>query len=160
MAIEDSMCLAECLSREKSTSDIPKALKMSEAIGKPRTKLVTQSLAFCCFTHLPDLPCHSPFPASTVRPTGPNTLQSPHSIQLPASWHRAFQAGGRGINWKAPVQTGVLLIAGAGPRSDTTSTISTLIQKKYLQMNRGAISRVNNGSYDIGTPLHSYPKRA
>ncbi|CZR68905.1 uncharacterized protein PAC_18806 [Phialocephala subalpina] len=113
MAIEDSICLAECLARAKSTSDIPKALKMSEAIGKPRTKLVTQSLAFCCFTHVPDLPCHSPFPASIVRPTGPNTLQSPHSIQLPASWHRAFQAGGRGINWKAPVQTGGLLIAGA-----------------------------------------------
>ncbi|KAE8451371.1 hypothetical protein EG329_004000 [Mollisiaceae sp. DMI_Dod_QoI] len=42
MAIEDSICLAECLARAKSTSDIPKALEMFETIRKPRTMLVSE----------------------------------------------------------------------------------------------------------------------
>ncbi|KAF8850698.1 FAD/NAD(P)-binding domain-containing protein [Acephala macrosclerotiorum] len=41
MAIEDSICLAECLSRASSTSDIPKSLKMFETIRKPRTSLIS-----------------------------------------------------------------------------------------------------------------------
>lgn len=41
MAIEDSVCLAECLARAEATSDIPKALKVYEAIRKPRTKLIS-----------------------------------------------------------------------------------------------------------------------
>lgn len=41
MAIEDSVCLAECLATAESASDIPKALKVYEAIRKPRTKLIS-----------------------------------------------------------------------------------------------------------------------
>jgi salicylate hydroxylase len=37
MAIEDSVCLAKCLSRCAGTSDIPRALHAFEAIRKPRT---------------------------------------------------------------------------------------------------------------------------
>ncbi|KUJ08879.1 FAD/NAD(P)-binding domain-containing protein, partial [Mollisia scopiformis] len=41
MAIEDSVCLADCLARTAFTSDIPTALKMFETIRKPRTKLIS-----------------------------------------------------------------------------------------------------------------------
>lgn len=41
MAIEDSICLAECLSCASSTSDIPNALKLFEKIRKPRTSLIS-----------------------------------------------------------------------------------------------------------------------
>jgi len=40
MAVEDSACLAECLSRAKSTSDIPQALKAFEIIRKPRVNMI------------------------------------------------------------------------------------------------------------------------
>jgi salicylate hydroxylase len=40
MAVEDSACLAECLARAKSTSDIAQALKAFEIIRKPRANMI------------------------------------------------------------------------------------------------------------------------
>lgn len=55
MAVEDSIALAECLSRASSTSDIPRALHAFEAIRKPRTNYIANySLFNCKMWQLPD----------------------------------------------------------------------------------------------------------
>ncbi|KAH7391208.1 FAD dependent oxidoreductase domain-containing protein [Cadophora sp. MPI-SDFR-AT-0126] len=55
MAIEDSACLAECISRANSASSIPDALRAFETIRKPRNKHMADYALFNAHTwQLPD----------------------------------------------------------------------------------------------------------
>ena len=55
MALEDGATLTECLSRAKTADEIPKAMRVYEAIRKPRAeKLKNASEASGVEKHLPD----------------------------------------------------------------------------------------------------------
>jgi salicylate hydroxylase len=57
MGIEDSACLAECISRANSASDIPKILEIFQKIRQPRVESVqNRSRMMHKISHLPDGP--------------------------------------------------------------------------------------------------------
>ena len=57
MGIEDSACFIECLSRARSTSDIPKLLRFFQKIRQPRVESIkNKSKAMHKMSHLPDGP--------------------------------------------------------------------------------------------------------